>query len=96
MKWLPLILTKSNLNLKQKGGRGGTVSAAAVAPRLCSRLPALVRVCLFPFSHPHSPALVCVCSPSLIGVRLSLFVCLCPIAFACTHLCAFAQSHLQV
>ena len=48
MKWLPLILTKSNLNLKQKGG-GGVV--LLLLPPL---LPAFVRTCPPSFTHSHS------------------------------------------
>ena len=76
MKRLPLILTKSNLNLKQKGGwGGGTVAAAAVAP--CLRPPS--------FTHSHSSTsthpiplttpVLCSRSPAL-G---------CPLSFPCSH-----------
>ena len=95
MKRLPLILTKSNLNLKQKGGwGGGTVAAAAVAPRL--RPPS--------FTHSHSSTsthpipltapVLCSCSPAPTSplARLRLPVCP-PLARSClfrpAHPCLF-------
>ena len=76
MKRLPLILTKSNLNLKQKGGwGGGTVSAAAVAPRL--RLPSFTHSHSSTSTHPIPLTAPILCSRSPALVR--------PLLFACSH-----------
>ena len=108
MKRLPLILTKSNLNLKQKGGwGGGTVAAAAVAPRL--RPPSFTHSHSSTSTHPipltapvlcsHSPALVRLLpqARSLVCVcpfapRSLVRACLGPLIRACSRLCG-VRSH---
>ena len=83
MKRLPLMLTKSNLNLKQKGGcGGGTVAAAAVAPRL--RPPSFTHSHSSTSTHPIPLTAPVLCSHSLALVRLlpqaRSLVCVCPFA----------------